>query len=99
MSVGEFLLVLGLGGIATIFGAFRLARAGRIAENSARHAQCSRNDMFNSVGADYSAHVVSVGWLPGAPFLEHREQRAPGHFVEACLASVILFGCREQRVE
>jgi hypothetical protein len=36
MSVGQFLLVLGLGGIATIFGVLWLARAERIAENSAR---------------------------------------------------------------
>ena len=36
MTVGEFLLVLGLGGIAAIFGVFWLARAGRIAEKAAR---------------------------------------------------------------
>jgi hypothetical protein len=33
MTVGEFLLVLGLGGIAATFGVFWLARADRIAEN------------------------------------------------------------------
>jgi hypothetical protein len=36
MSVGEFALVLGLGGIATIFGVLWLVRANRIAENTAR---------------------------------------------------------------
>lgn len=43
MSVGEFLLVLGLGGIAAIIGAFWLARAGRNAENSARRRALSSN--------------------------------------------------------
>jgi hypothetical protein len=36
MSAGEFLLVLGLGGVAATFGVLWLARADRIAENAVR---------------------------------------------------------------
>ena len=36
MSAGEFLLLLGLGGVAAAFGALWLARADRIAENAIR---------------------------------------------------------------
>jgi len=43
MSIGEFLLVLALGAIATTFGLLWLTRADRIAENSARRrAQLQR---------------------------------------------------------
>jgi hypothetical protein len=52
----------------------------------------------DGLGGDYLAQAAGFGWLPGPPFLEHREQRAPDHLVN-CLAGVILFSCCEQGVE
>jgi len=51
------------------------------------------------VGGDFSPGVTGLGWLPGAPFLEHGEQSVPDHLVEGRFAWVILCGCGEQGVE
>ena len=92
MSVGEFLLVLGLGGIAATFGVLWLTRAGRIAENSARRRACSRDDPVPAAaevqgrcGHRIAMTRPDLSCLLGAPRLA-LAQHSFGDGREACFA-------------